>query len=65
MKDEEHSSGSKQRAFSLLKTIGSTAMKAGKEALHKKLNMNEDDSFSISHAALRLTKDWMSSKEQP
>ena len=56
MKDEEHSSGSKQRAFSLLKTIGSTAMKAGKEALHKKLNMNEDDSFSISHAALRLTK---------
>lgn len=46
----------KQRAFSLLKTIGSTAVKAGNEALRKKLNMGDDESFSISQAALRLTK---------
>ena len=47
---------SKQRAFSLLKTIGSTAVKAGNEALRKKLHMKEDESFSMSGAALRLTK---------
>jgi aarF domain-containing kinase len=56
MKDEDRSTQSKQRAFSLLKTIGSTAMKAGKEALQKKLNMTEEDPFSVSSAALRLTK---------
>jgi aarF domain-containing kinase len=53
MKDEQNS---KQRAFSLLKTIGSTAVKAGNEAIKKKLNGIHNDDFSISSAALRLTK---------
>ncbi|MES2615989.1 MAG: AarF/ABC1/UbiB kinase family protein [Bdellovibrionota bacterium] len=55
MKDAEKEN-SKQRVFSLLKTIGSTAVKAGNEALRKKLNMSSDESFSVSHAAIRLTK---------
>jgi aarF domain-containing kinase len=54
MKDKNNNS--KQRAFSLLKTIGSTALKAGNEALRKKLNMSDEEDFSISKAALRLTK---------
>jgi aarF domain-containing kinase len=53
MKDLKNS---KHRALSLLKTIGSTAVKAGNEALRKKLNLEEEDPFSMSAAALRLTK---------
>ena len=53
MKDKTNS---KQRALSLLKTIGSTAVKAGNEALRKKFNLDADEPFSISHAAVRLTQ---------
>lgn len=49
-----NSKNSKLRAYALLKTIGSTAVKAGNEALRKKLNMSDDETFS--HAAHRLTK---------
>lgn len=45
----------KNRAYSLLKTIGGTAIKAGQEALKKKLHINEDENV-FSGAALRLTQ---------
>ncbi len=47
---------SKKRAFSLLKTIGSTAIKAGQEAVKKKLSSFQESDFSISHAAQRLAR---------
>ncbi|MBX9836806.1 MAG: AarF/ABC1/UbiB kinase family protein [Silvanigrellaceae bacterium] len=47
----------KNRAMSLIRTISSTAIRAGNEALKRKLNKNieETDSF-MSEAALRLVK---------
>ncbi|APJ04102.1 ABC1 kinase family protein [Silvanigrella aquatica] len=46
----------KSRAFSLIKTLSSTALRAGNEALKRRLNKSDElDSF-MSDAALRLVK---------
>ncbi|KAB8033200.1 ABC1 kinase family protein [Fluviispira multicolorata] len=47
---------SKSRALSLIRTIGSTALKAGNEALQKKLSKLSEGESPISDAALRLVK---------
>lgn len=52
----DNSNNPKNRALSLIRTISSTAMRAGNEALRKKLNkVGENESFT-SEAALRLVK---------
>ncbi|WP_186645185.1 ABC1 kinase family protein [Fluviispira vulneris] len=47
---------SKSRALSLIRTIGSTALKAGNEAIQKKLSKLSEGDSPISEAALRLVK---------
>jgi aarF domain-containing kinase len=54
MTSDKNDSTPKSRTLSLIRTIGSTAVKAGSEALRRK--MGAEDSVDISAAALRLTK---------
>lgn len=46
----------KTRALSLIKTISSTAVKAGNEAIKRKLNLSAQSDTFMSEAALRLVK---------